>query len=217
MSMTNGVAESVQFMKPGINKVIFKGAKKDTVEIQGLKQTVIDFEFESVELKSPFRHRMFPPKDGNRTVNNFNGNEIVQPSPMENFLMSCRQFIAALNPEINDKIESGEFKLTAPSFDAFADLIVSSVNSGIGKETEIKLMPKNQYTAITPYVSRINKNGTLYTSTKVIGDNLTLSAYELSQIENVQSAKPTNMSSVASEDVFSNVPNSSFDSNELPF
>ena len=83
----------------------------------------------------------------------------------------------ALNPEAGEKIEKGEAQFKASSFDGIVKLLKKILDSKVGTQTQIKLLPnKNGYASLPSYVASINREGIVYISSKVIGKDLTLSS-----------------------------------------
>ena len=111
---------------------------------------------------------------------------------MENFMVKITQIINALNPELGAKIAAGE-KIEVSSFKALAKYLKENLASSVGKETQIKLIPYKGFANMPKYVASVGKDGVVRSKTKVIGEDLTLTAREKTDIENANSAQPTNM------------------------
>lgn len=123
-----------------------------------------------------------------------------QPSRVKAMMLKFKHLIDAVNPELAAKIDKGEQKLNAPSWDALRQLMVKATTPGIGKETKIKLIKNNKGDAMFPYFANYNRAGQLYMATNFIGDNIFWTNKELNKINQAASAKPT---STANLDPFS--------------
>lgn len=190
MSMFNmgGVATvkvvTNDYLKAGIHDVTFKGIDK----AQNLN--AIELRFEAVDGSGIHNERIFEPQSAERTESQFGAN----PSQAEQFMCKIKQIIDALDPELGQKIEKDGNKFAAPDFDGFIMLLKRYLDKRVGTQTQIKLIPtKGNYVGFPSYVASLSKDGVVYMTTKVIGENLTLSAKETTAIENAKNAKPTNM------------------------
>lgn len=206
---------SNSFLGAGIHNVIFKGLNKADIS-----QSAMEVQFEAVDGSGTHIERIFEPRSNERKVVSWG----TSASEADNFMCKVKQIIDALDPELSHKIEADGDKFTAPDFDGFITLLKKYLDKKIGTQTQIKLVPGNQgnYVHFPQYVARINKDGNLYMGTKVIGDNLVLTASEKTAIENVVNAKPTNMSKQDDElaDLrkdFEPLNNDDSDDDELPF
>ena len=193
---TQGVKVSESnYLKPGIHPVVFKGiTEEEYTDKTGTKGTYLMASFEKDVDGVIYQHkeRIFAPKSGERKQNAFDATR-VNPSEAEQFLIKLRQFVTALNAELDAKIESGEVKFSASSFGEFVKLMQSATDPAIGSTTEIKLLPNGNFASMPAFPAQINKDGVLYVGTKFIGKNLTLSAYEKSKVDAALTAAPTNM------------------------
>lgn len=181
-------------LKCGIHDVIFKGIERGE-DFGPNAVGTIDIHFEAVDGSGIFDDKMFEPTSAERkTTTDRNGVEREQASPAEQFMAKCKQLIMALNPEAGEKIEKGEARFKASSFDGIVKLLKKILDSKVGTQTQIKLLPnKNGYASLPSYVASINREGIVYISSKVIGKDLTLSSYEMSRIQAAATATPTNM------------------------
>lgn len=193
-------------LKCGIHDVIFKGIEKGE-DFGPDSIGTINIHFEAVDGSGIFDDKMFEPTSGDRrTTTDRNGVEREQPSQAEQFMAKCKQIISALNPEIGEKIEKGEIQFKANSFDGVVKLLKKILDPKVGTKTQIKLLPnKNGYASLSSYVASINKDGILYISSKVIGQDLTLSSYEITRIKAAATATPTNMSNNENDNLLSNM------------
>lgn len=173
-----------------IHTVTFVGAEAADLKDGQFKTIQLKFENEQGE----FVDTIFEPgsDDYTRKANSFGGEN---PSGVEELLAKVRHAIAAVNPELDKKIESGEKPLTAPSWDGLRKLVVAALDKGVGKTTQIKLINDTKGRARFPgYVLGISKNNNLYMRTNYIGDNLQFTPKEIERINNQANAKITNMS-----------------------
>ena len=192
MSMFNmgGVATakvvSNNYLKAGIHDVIFKGIDK----AQNLN--ALELQFEAVDGSGVHNERIFEPASAERTESQYGAN----PSQAEQFMCKIKQIIDALDPELGEKIEKDGNKFAAPDFDGFIMLLKRYLDKRVGTQTQIKLIPtKGSYVGFPAYVAALSRDGAIYMTTKVIGENLTLSTKETNAIENAKNAKPTDMRS----------------------
>lgn len=190
MSMFNmgGVAAakvvSNNFLSSGIHDVIFKGIDK----ADGFN--ALELRFEAVDGSGIHNERIFEPQSAERTQSQFGAN----PSQAEQFMCKIKQIIDALDPELGQKIEKDGNKFAAPDFDGFIMLLKRYLDKCVGIQTQIKLLPtKGSYVGFPGFVASLNRDGVIYMTTKVIGENLALSAKEVTAIENAKNAKPTDM------------------------
>lgn len=218
MSMFNmgGVAAakvvSNNFLSSGIHDVIFKGIDKAD------SFNALELRFEAVDGSGIHNERIFEPQSAERTQSQFGAN----PSQAEQFMCKVKQIIDALDPELGEKIEKDGNKFAAPDFDGFIMLLKRYLDKRVGTQTQIKLLPtKGSYVGFPGFVASLNRDGVIYMTTKVIGENLTLSAKEATAIENAKNAKPTDMKARDNElddlkDDFSIDSKDDFD-DDLPF
>lgn len=184
------VATSTNYLKSGIHNVIFKGLDK----IEGSDS--MEFRFESVDGTAIHNERVFSPRSSERTVSQYGTN----PSEFEQFMCKIKQIIAALNPELAKQIDEKGESFGAPDFTSFVKLLKKYLDSKVGTQTQIKLLPTTgSFVAFPAFPGRLSKEGDLYMTTKFIGEDLTLTAKETSLVEAAQNAKPTQMSKVNDE------------------
>ena len=189
MSQTTGAVESKGgALTAGIHKAIFKGIKKDTLTSQNGDVFNVMTLLLDIEGYGEFKHNFFEPKSNERKDSQWGKNA----SQLDHFMISVRQIIDALDPEIGKRIDSGELKLGG-TFAQLVNGVANEVESFIGTEVEVKLIPNNGFNSIPGFPAKINKNGTLGISTRFIGHDLVLTSREQKLIDDVQKAKPTNM------------------------
>lgn len=175
---------SSNFLKAGIHNVIFKGINKSE------KFNALELQFEAVDGSGVHIERIFEPRSEERTQSQYGTN----PSEAEQFMCKIKQVIDALDSDLAHKIETDGDKFTAASFDAFIILLKKYLDKKVNTQVQIKLVPTTgNFVGFPGYIARINKDGNVYMTTKVIGTNLVLTAKEKSTIDNAATAKPTNM------------------------
>lgn len=116
----------------------------------------------------------------------------TNPSRVKAMMLKFKHLIDAVNPELAAKIDKGEQKLNAPSWDALRQLMVKATTPGIGKETKIKLVKNSKGEATFPgFFANYNRAGNIYMNTNFIGDNIFWTNKELNRINQAAAAKPT--------------------------
>lgn len=181
---------SNSYLRPGIHHVIFKGIQK--AEMSNTTTNAIELQFEAVDGSGIHNERLFEPRSAERTPNRFNS-LITDPSEAEQFQVKIKQVIEALDPELGKQINEHGEKFSAPNFDGFLKLLKKYLDPKVGTETWIKLVPNGKYASFPGYPAKCTKDGSLIITTTFIGENLVLSAYEKTQIDNALAAKPTPM------------------------
>lgn len=219
MSQTTGAVESKGgALTAGIHKATFKGIKKDTLTSQNGDVFNVMTLLLDIEGYGEFKHNFFEPKSNERKDSQWGKNA----SQLDHFMISVRQIIDALDPEIGKRIDSGELKLGG-TFAQLVNGVANEVESFIGTEVEVKLIPNNGFNSIPGFPAKINKNGTLGISTRFIGHDLVLTSREQKLIDDVQKAKPTNMAAAVSNNadlldgLAEDLGVDSDDDNDLPF
>lgn len=178
------VRNTNQYLQAGIHTVKFTGVAKNE------SYSAIDFSFENDN--GVHTERLFEPQSAERQPNRFNS-AVEDPSQAEQFMCKLMHIIQALNPEAYTKMMSDAKTYSAPNFDALVKLVKQILDSKVGTEVQIKLLPNGRYVGFPGFPARIDKNGNKYLSTSFIGQDLTLSSYEKNQIDKALSAKPTKM------------------------
>ena len=177
-----------------IHKVLFKGC--ESVDINGKEGRT----FKVIKIKFENEHGIFedtvfePVEDDFKRTQSAQGYE--QPSGFEYLISKLRHLIAAVNPDLDKKIEAGETSLSAPNWDAFRTLVVKATNKGKDTEVEIKLLKnKNGYAVFPRFFLGLSKEGNIYIKKgeNFIGSGLYFSEKEFKAIETAQNAKPTDM------------------------
>lgn len=213
----NARVVSNSYLRPGIHQVIFKGIQK--AEMADSSVNAIELQFEAVDGSGIHNERLFEPRSSERVPNRFNpANE--DPSQAEQFMVKVKQVIEALDPELGKRISENGEKFSAPDFNGFLNLLKKYLDPKVGTKTNIKLVPNGRYAGFPGFPAKCSKDGNLIITTTFIGENLVLSAYEKTQIDNALAAKPTVMSTKNELDdlkeAFPGV-GSEDDSDDLPF
>lgn len=196
MSTTAGAKESGKVLTSGIHNAKFKGISKEVQEKKdGSSSNVMKLTLD-IEGYGEWSHMFWEPTSNERPDGPYGKN----PSQADNFLISVREILEALNPEFGEKIDKGELKeLEAPNFGKFVLAVKNLTDDYIDTDVQIKLLPQpNGFNGITPFPARL-KGDVLMIRTKFIGQNLTLSDTEVKAIENARNATPTNMAGNATK------------------
>ena len=134
MSQTTGAVESKGGLTPGIHKATFKGLKKDTLTSQNGDVFNVMTLMLDIEGFGEFKHNFFEPKSNERKESQWG----LNASQLDHFMISVRQIIDALDPEIGKKIDSGELKLGG-TFAQLVNGVAKEIEGFIGTEVEVKL------------------------------------------------------------------------------
>lgn len=191
--MTAGSSQSStrkQLEGNAIHTVIFDGCEArdiDGKQDPTKKFKVLDIKFSSND--GYFTETIWEPT--NNDMEDRQGPYGAQPSNFKAMMYKFKHLIDAVNPALAAKIDSGEQKLSANTWDGLRTLIVQATTPGIGKETKIKLIKNNKGEAIFPYFANYDRNGKFYMSTNFIGDNIFWTSRELTKMQNAATAKPT--------------------------
>ena len=198
LSSAASITEGGKFLTPGIHNVKFKGVSYDTLVSQnnGESYNIMKLDLD-VDGYGDFTHNFFEPTSEERTPNNFGG---LNPSQADHFMVSIKQIIDALDPELFAKIMTegvevnGKKVKLSGTFKQIVNLIKFLTDPYIGTELECKFIPNNKgFSSIPSYPAKINRAGGVVYSTKFIGHNLFLNQSEEKKIASVNNAAPTNM------------------------
>ncbi len=175
-----------------IHSVTFKGAEAAEIGSE-TKYQVLKFKFENEE--GMFEDAIFPPKLPEGAIRKTD--PYVGPSDVEELMAKLRHYVSVLNPELDKQIEAGTKTIAAKDWNQLRTLIIKSVEKGIGKETQVKLVANGKGLGVVPsYILGISKNGNTYLRTKFIGDKLMFTDKELEKISKTANAKPSDMSKI---------------------
>ena len=117
-------------------------------------------------------------------------------SPLDHFLITVREILEAVDPQIIKDIDEGT-KTLSGNFKQVVDAVKTFTAPMVGKvRVQVKLIPQsNGFVSMPSFPARITRNGDLGIATRIIGQNLSLTPNELKRIEAVKNATPTNMAS----------------------
>lgn len=202
-SATAGASQSSikpQLKGNQIHEVKFTGVTKD--DIQGkqnptLVYKVLKFKFENEE--GSFEHTIFEPKpEDNTRVERVSqkGETFKSPSNMENMMLLIKHIIDAVAPEIAAKIDKGDIQVAGKGWDNFRDNVIKLLDSGVNKETKIKLVKDQKGNPRFPgFFTGINSTtDRAYIRNNFVGKAVGFSAYELQRIKQEETAVQTSMS-----------------------
>ena len=198
LTTTTGLKDSGNFLKSGIHKAKFvslelgKIAAKDGSKDYAVMSLKLD-----VENYGEWTHNFFEPTSGERTSSQFG----VNPSQAEQFMVSLRQIFDALDPAIGEMIDNKDVQINGKKinldgldFDQLIKLANYLTKPCVGKEVEIKLIPRSDgFNDFPGFPARVNKLGILGIATRFIGHNLTISQSEQKKIDSAINARPTTM------------------------
>lgn len=207
MASTGGLKESGNALRAGIHNATFKSLSFENFTAQsGETHEVMNVVFD-VDGFGEWTKRFFNPAKRNgqedptsaqRTTSQFGEN----PSRIEQFMVSLRQIIDALDPEIGKKIDANNVEINGKKV-AINDLDFPQLIKAMGiltapyagKQVQIKLIPQNTgFNDFPGFPARINRAGALGIASRFIGDNLVLSQSEQKRIDAALNSRPTNMS-----------------------
>lgn len=187
-SQTKGATEGGKFLGAGIHKAKFNGIEYDTVNTKNGEANVMVLKLD-VDGYGEFKHNFFEPQSDERQEMQWG----LSASQVDHFLISVRQILEALNPQLVKDLDEGKITLEG-SFAKIVKTIKKLTDEFVGDEVEIKLLPQNNgFNSIPTFVAGISKNGNLTIRTRFIGHDLTLNDRELKMIEAAKEAKPTDM------------------------
>lgn len=187
-SQTKGATEGGKFLGAGIHKAQFGGIEYDTITTKNGEANVMVLKLD-VDGYGEFKHNFFEPQSDERQEMQWGSSA----SQVDHFLISVRQILEALNPQLVKDLDEGKITLEG-SFAKIVKTIKKLTDEFIGDEVEIKLLPQNNgFNGIPTFVAGISKNGNLTIRTRFIGHDLTLNDRELKMIEAAKEAKPTDM------------------------
>ena len=129
------------FLRGGIHNVTYKGIEWVASQSEGNSDAFVLL----FETKDGIQHRetIFDPSNISNCTQRATTQYGENPSEMENFMVKITQIINALNPELGAKIAAGE-KIEVSCFKALAKYLKENLASSVGKETQIKLIPREK-------------------------------------------------------------------------
>ncbi len=115
-------------------------------------------------------------------------------------MLLFKHAIDSIAPSIGKEIDNGTKNLGAANWNDLRTLVAKILDSGKGKEVQIKLLKNTKGEATFPgYFSGITKEGKAYVRNNFIGDKLAFSTYEITRINNEANAKPTRAASYGTQ------------------
>lgn len=211
--------EGGKVLTPGIKNAEFKGVEFNSITSQSKGDTYNTLSLKlDVEGYGEYVQNFFEPQSDERTEGQWGTNA----SQLDHFLITVREILEAINPQIITDIDNGTIKLTG-TFKQIVQKVAELTASGIGTEVQVKFIPQsNGYVSMPSYPARITKNGDLGISTRIIGHDLTLTSQEQKKIDAAKNAKPTNMAAKPSVNnilsgMSSDLNTSEEDESDLPF
>lgn len=185
-----GVKDQGNFLQAGVHNATFKGIDKDTFTSQGGENfTTMAITFD-IEGFGEYKHRLFEPKSTDRQDNSWG----QSPSQVEQFFVTLKHVFDTVNPTVGKQLGDGTSDIEG-NFEQIIAKCKTYAADFVGKTTKVKMLPqKSGFNQFPSYPARITQNsGNLVLGTKFIGEDLTLSAYELQAIEKAKNARPTDM------------------------
>ena len=209
LSETNFAAGSTNYLKAyDIYEVNLTKIAKD--ELKGSKDPnavypVITLEFTGCgDNKGVFTKNLFVPvkeEDFEPAVlTNANGHESKRPSRFDEFKYCLMQLVHIINPEGEKKIKENASKIK--TIDQFVDLVIKAIANKSDVKFNLKLVGRNSNGTVyadLPRACGMNKAGEVF-NVPFVGDNLSFTPYELTQMKAYQNAKPTPMKEEEAED-----------------
>jgi hypothetical protein len=177
-----------------IHNVIFKEAVYSEIEgkkedNKGMKYQVLDVTFENDN--GYYTERIFNPRDkgDERRSSDWQGQEIISPSPNEMFGIFIGQLLSVINPGELKKLAG---KSLSNNFEQIANFVAKAANVNKGTEVELKLMLGKDGSPRLPIYASLNRQGELYPSSNFIAkEGLFFSDKEKTKITQMRNAVPT--------------------------
>lgn len=190
-----------------IHSVKFDGC--EILDIQGSKDPTATYKIIKLKFSNEngvFEHAVFEPRedDFKRVERPYTDKKtgeqktIPQASNVESMMLLFKHAIDTIYPPIGAAIDNGTQTLGAPNWDALRKLVSQILDKGKDKEPfEIKLITNSKGDPVFPgFFAAINREGKAYVRNNFIGKNLAFTANEAERIHNMNTAKPTQMSTV---------------------
>ena len=208
MSATTGAKEGGKVLQPGIYNAKFVSVELGSINSQKTGQDYKTMKLTlDIEGYGEFTHNFFEPTSNERSSGTYGEN----PSPAEHFMISVRQIMDALDPELAKPIDEKNLTINGKkidvenlSFDQLVKVTAYLTKPFAGTEVEVKLVPQsNGFAAIPGFPAKVNRRDPkkLDIATRFIGHNLVMSASEQKKIDAAKNAQPTNMAQTTSGSV----------------
>jgi len=184
--------ESGNFLSAGIKDATFQGVELSKVTSQKTQEVFLTLALKlDIEGYGEYTQNFFEPQSDERPEMQWG----KTASPLDHFLITVREILEAVDPQIIKDIDEGKIKLTG-SFTQVVNTVKKLTAPSIGTKVQVKLIPQNNgFVSMPSFPARITKNGDLGIATRIIGHDLTMTAQELKRIEAAKEATPTNMAS----------------------
>ena len=197
-------------LTPGIKNATFLGIDFATVTSQKTGDTYNTLSLKlDVDGYGEYTQNFFEPQSDERTEGTYG----TQPSPYDHFVITVRQLLDALDPDVEEHLP----KLSGLSFKKIVEAMKKATEGSIGKKVQVKFIPNNTgYSAMPGFPATITRTGALGISTRFIGQNLVLTASEQKKINAANTAKPTSMNVTSVLDGMNDTLNNK-DDDDLPF
>ena len=131
-SQTKGATEGGKFLGAGIHKAKFNGIEYDTVNTKNGEANVMVLKLD-VDGYGEFKHNFFEPQSDERQEMQWG----PSASQVDHFLISVRQILEALNPQLVKDLDEGKITLEG-SFAKIVKTIKKLTDEFVGDEVEIK-------------------------------------------------------------------------------
>lgn len=211
-------ASSSKVLKGGqIHRVKLQEVKEEQIKVKARKatdnlpardeytDTVLTIVVANEEGET-YTERFFTPnKDMAERRTNDKGN--LQPSAFEQLQNRITQYLIAFRPKLMQDIQEGKQSFKAKDWAGFRSLVLKALTKAVNKsEAFLKLLKNNQGYAETPrYPAAMGKDREtgapqVFTGSTFIHHDQSLvefSAFEISRLQTLASAKPTNVDSIA--------------------
>ena len=207
-------------LSAGIKDATFQGVELSKVTSQKTQEVFLTLALKlDIDGYGEYTQNFFEPQSDERPEMQWG----KTASPLDHFLITVREILEAVDPQIIKDIDEGKIKLTG-SFTQIVNTVKKLTAPSIGTKVQVKLIPQNNgFVSMPSFPARITKNGDLGIATRIIGHDLTMTAQELKKIEAAKTATPTNMASKVNvanvlSDMDSNISeDNSNDADDLPF
>lgn len=190
------VAKGGNYLKAGeIHKVSVQDVQMETIDTKNgpakvLKVTIADKD------GAMYEDTFFEPNqdDFNRRTSDKGR---TMPSNWEHTQNKLMQYIYAFRRDLYDKILAGE-SMQVKTWDDFRKKMVNylTIAKDKGTETNVKMVKNKAGYASTPgYTAALNKDGEVFTGNKFLGevDEVAFTDWEITQMQNIAKAAPTNI------------------------
>lgn len=186
---------SGNFLAPGIHKAKFVKVAKTSLHTKAGDDLDVMALTVDIDGYGEYTQNFFKPDPSvGRSDSTFGGQN---PAPMEQFFVTIREILEALNPNYEEDLTNGTLAIKG-TFAQIVNAVAKYTADYAGTEVEVKLLPQsNGFASMPSFPAKVNSAGKLAIQTYFIGHNLTLSNSEKKKIDAAAAARPTNMTSKA--------------------